>query len=90
MKKHLLLATILASSFAVHSQNKIVRVTNTLNIDREFETVEITKKALGLSSSDKLENYVVKEVTSPAFLEIQTVDTDGDGNADLLLFQPKI
>ncbi|MBF4465192.1 DUF4861 family protein [Flavobacterium sp. LC2016-12] len=90
MKKHLLLATILASSFAVHSQNKIVRVTNTLNIDREFETVEVTKKALGLSSSDKLENYVVKEVTSPAFLETQTVDTDGDGNADLLLFQPKI
>ncbi len=90
MKKYLLFATILASSFAVHSQHKIVRVTNTLNIDRELETVEITKKALGLAASDKLENYVVKEVTSPAFLETQTVDNDGDGNADVLLFQPKI
>lgn len=90
MKKHLLLTAILASSFAVHSQNKTITVTNSLAIDREFETIELTKKSLGLPSSAKLEDYSVKESGSSTFLESQLVDTDGDGKSDVLLFQPKI
>lgn len=90
MKKHLLLTVILSAGFVAYSQNKIVTVTNPLPVDREFETVELTKKSLGLPSSAKLENYAVKEIKSGLSLESQSVDNDGDGNADVLLFQPKI
>jgi len=90
LKKHLLIITILAGNFVAISQNKIITVSNNLGIDREFETIELTKKSLGLNANSKLENYAVKEVGSNSFLETQTVDQDGDGNADLLLFQPKI
>lgn len=90
MKKHLLLTVILSAGFVAYSQNKIVTVTNPLAVDREFETVELTKKSLGLPSSAKLENYAVKEKKSGLSLESQSVDNDGDGSADVLLFQPKI
>lgn len=90
MKKHILLTTILASSFALHSQNKTVTIANSLPVDREFETIELTKKTLGLPNSVKLEELAVKEKSSDLFLESQTVDNDGDGTMDVLLFQPKI
>lgn len=90
MKKHILLTTILASSLALHSQNKTVTITNALPVDREFETVELTKKLLKLPNSVKLEELAVKEKNSDLFLESQTVDNDGDGTMDVLLFQPKI
>lgn len=90
MKKHILLTTILASSFALHSQNKTVTIANALPVEREFETVELTKKLLKLPNSVKLEELAVKEKNSDLFLESQTVDNDGDGTMDVLLFQPKI
>jgi hypothetical protein len=90
LKKHLLLTAILAGSFAMQSQNKIVTISNNLKVDREFETIELTKKALGLASDSKLENYVVKDLSNNSFLESQTVDNDGDGIMDVILFQPKI
>ncbi|MCR4031950.1 MULTISPECIES: DUF4861 family protein [Flavobacterium] len=90
MKKHLLLTAILAGSFAMQSQNKIVTISNNLKVDREFETIELTKKVLGLASDSKLENYVVKDLSNNSFLESQTVDNDGDGIMDVILFQPKI
>lgn len=90
MKKPVLFLAILASSIAVHAQNKIITVTNSLPIDREFETIELTKKSLGLATSVKLENYAVKEAGTNAFLTTQSIDNDGDGITDVLLFQPKI
>ena len=90
MKKPVLFLAILASSIAVHAQNKIITVTNSLPIDREFETIELTKKSLGLPNSIKLENYAVKEAGTNTFLTTQSIDNDGDGITDVLLFQPKI
>ncbi len=90
MKKYLYIITILTANFTAFSQNKIITITNNLKIDREFETIELTKKSLGLNTNSKLEDYAVKDISSNSFLETQTVDTDGDGNADLLLFQPKM
>lgn len=90
MKKPVLFLAILASSIAVHAQNKIITVTNSLPIDREFETIELTKKSLGLATSVKLENYAVKEAGTNTFLTTQSIDNDGDGITDVLLFQPKI
>ncbi|SEO64640.1 protein of unknown function [Flavobacterium sp. CF108] len=90
MKKHFLFTAILAGSFTIQSQNKIITVSNNLKVDREFETVELTKKSLGLAADSKLENYAVKDISNNSFLETQTVDNDGDGTADVLLFQPKV
>jgi len=90
LKKPVLFLAILASSIAVHAQNKIITVTNSLPIDREFETIELTKKSLGLPNSIKLENYAVKEAGTNTFLTTQSIDNDGDGITDVLLFQPKI
>lgn len=90
MKKYLLLTVFLAANFVIYSQNKLITVTNSLTVEREFETVELTKKALGLPNSAKLEEFAVKEKNSDLFLESQAVDNDGDGTMDVLLFQPKI
>ncbi|KIQ14406.1 hypothetical protein RT99_21285 [Flavobacterium sp. MEB061] len=90
MKKYLLLTVIVASNFVAHSQNKIITIINSLNIEREFETVELTKKSLGLPDAAKLEELAIKEKNSGLFLESQAVDDDGDGTMDVLLFQPKI
>jgi len=90
LKKYLFFTALLASSFAVHSQNKIITITNSLAVDREFETVELTKKILGFPDSVKLEELAVKENKSNLYLESQTVDNDGDGVMDVLLFQPKM
>lgn len=74
----------------MQSQNKIITITNSLSVDREFETVELSKKSLGLPASAKLENYAVKEVGSNTFLTTQSIDNDGDAIIDVVLFQPKI
>jgi hypothetical protein len=90
LKKYLLLTVIVASNFVAHSQNKIITVINSLNIGREFETVELTKKSLGLPDAAKLEELAIKEKNNDLFLESQAVDSDGDGTMDILLFQPKV
>lgn len=83
----LMLITML-SSFS--QKNKIITISNSLNNDREFETVEISKTSLGLKASDKLEYYRVKELGTSTYLISQCVDENGDGINDVLLFQPKI
>ncbi|KUJ63600.1 hypothetical protein AR687_02180 [Flavobacteriaceae bacterium CRH] len=90
MKKHLLFYTLIAGSFAVQSQNKVITISNSLPIDREFETIELTIKSLGLQPSVKLEELAIKEAKSDLYLECQAVDNDGDGTMDVLLFQPKV
>jgi len=83
----LMLITMLSS---VSQKNKIITISNSLNTDREFETVEISKTSLGLKASDKLEYYRVKELGTSTYLISQCVDENGDGINDVLLFQPKI
>ncbi|MFW0739366.1 DUF4861 family protein [Flavobacterium sp. T12S277] len=90
MKKQLVFTAILASSFALHAQNKIITVTNPLPLDREFETIELTQKILGFPAGTKLENCIIKEIGSNTLLTTQAVDNDGDGTMDVLLFQPEI
>ena len=86
-----IVAVMLATTLLSFSQkNKIITISNPLNTDREFETVELSKTALGLKSSDKLEKYGIKEMESATFLITQCVDENGDGIIDVMLFQPKI
>jgi hypothetical protein len=63
-----------------------IEIKNTLNIDREFETVEVEITAI---STEKLGNLVVFDDDNNQ-LTSQVVDTDLDGKNDVILFQPKI
>jgi hypothetical protein len=78
-----ILAIMLITTFLSFSQkNKIITISNPLNTEREFETVEISKTALGLQPSDKLEKYRVKELGTSTYLISQCVDENGDGVKD--------
>ncbi len=86
-----ILALMLSSTYLLYSQkSKIITISNPLKIDREFETVEVSKSVLGLKASEKLEKFRVREVGTTAILISQCVDENDDGIFDVLLFQPKI
>lgn len=61
-----------------------IEVKNTLNIDRQFETIEID------ISEVNTENYLLVEEYSEEKITYQLVDKNLDGKNDVLLFQPKI
>ena len=86
-----ILALMLSSTYLLYSQkSKIITISNPLKIDREYETVEVSKSVLGLKASETLEKFRVREVGTMAILISQCVDENGDGISDVLLFQPKI
>ncbi|MGC6429873.1 MAG: DUF4861 family protein [Jejuia sp.] len=62
-------------------------VTNSLNLDREFETVEVSKSFLDVGS---LNGFGIIDIENGDTLVSQLVDENGDGIMDLLLFQPEI
>lgn len=64
-----------------------IKITNTLNLDRQFETVELSTTSLNL---ENLNNFGIKDSASDTMLTSQLVDTDGDSVMDVLLFQPDI
>ena len=76
--------------FSYAQKSKSITISNPLKMDREFETVELSKSILGLKPSDVLEKYGIREVGTTTFFISQCVDENGDGITDLLLFQPKI
>ena len=82
---------MLSSTLLSYAQkSKIITISNPLKIDREFETVELSKNTLNIKSSDVLEKYGIREVGTTTFYISQCVDENGDGISDVLLFQPKI
>lgn len=89
MKKVILLF-FLATLFSYAQKTKIITVSNGLNADREFETVELSKVALGLKSAEVLEKYRIRAIGTSQFLVSQCVDENGDGISDVILFQPSI
>ncbi|APZ45459.1 DUF4861 domain-containing protein [Polaribacter reichenbachii] len=60
------------------------QIQNDLNIDREFETIEID------ISKTPLKDFSLVDLETKERLITQLVDVDLDGKNDLLLFQPKI
>ena len=69
---------------------QIITVENTLDVPRSFETVEISTSDIILLKDESIENIGVVDVETNEVLISQLVDTDKDGNADVLLFQPEI
>ncbi|MDT7830511.1 DUF4861 family protein [Pricia sp. S334] len=72
------------------TQKKIV-VTNPMDVDREFETVSVSLDSLYLDETDVTEGSIViiDDATKEQIIS-QTIDSDGDGTDDTVLFQPKI
>ena len=66
---------------------KTILIKNTLNFEKTFETVELTKDFLGLKN---LNNIGILDTENGKLQVTQTVDNDGDGIMDVILFQPKI
>lgn len=75
--------------FSCDKEEKSVAVSikNPLGIERTFETVEI--EAASLASLNATAFYVVDKQKGDTLVS-QTIDYDGDGRFDVLLFQPKI
>lgn len=88
--KKVLLLFFFATLSSYSQSTKIITISNNLNADREFETIELTKTALGLKSTDVLEKYGIREMGTSQFLIAQCVDENGDGISDVILFQPTI
>lgn len=65
-------------------------VQNDLNVDRSFETVELTTDFLKLSNGASLTQVSIKDPDSQHFLTTQLIDENGDGIVDVLLFQPQL
>ena len=75
------------SSCSEQEKSKTITVKNTLDIARSFETVELTKDFLKV---DDLSNIGIRNTETQKLLVTQTIDQDGDGTLDLIIFQPEI
>jgi hypothetical protein len=72
-------------------KTKTIIIKNTLNVERTFETVELSRKCLGLKPSDNFKKYAIIKVGDPSnFLKTQCIDENKDGIDDVIIFQPKI
>ncbi len=78
---------VLTFTACTKEARKIVLIKNTLDIERTFETVELTKKLLKV---DSLTHLGVKDTESNTLMVSQLVDNNDDGVYDVLLFQPKV
>jgi len=88
MKKIILLFSIITSFCNCKSDTVLLslEVKNTLNIDREFETVEVDISVL---NHNKLDYFVILDKNKKEIIS-QLIDTDFDGKKDVLIFQPSI
>ncbi|SDX61809.1 protein of unknown function [Lutibacter oricola] len=77
----------LITSCSQEKVKQLITIENTLNIDRSFETVELSKDFLKV---EDLTTIGIRDVSSNKIQVSQLVDIDGDGVVDQLLFQPKI
>lgn len=90
MKKIIFLFLTLSFLFSCSKNVELVstiEVKNNLNIDREFETVEIDISNVNLGKGF---SFIVLNETANDTIISQVVDTNLDGKNDVILFQPNI
>ncbi|TWO32092.1 DUF4861 domain-containing protein [Seonamhaeicola sediminis] len=87
MKVLKLLILFLCLSCSQEKNQIVIEITNSLDIERKYETVELSKGFLEL---ENLEGLGVKDLETNKLLTSQLVDNDGDGVNDVLLFQPNV
>jgi len=73
------------------AEKRVITVKNPLAIERSLETVEFDLGKFQMDNTDNLANTLgIVDVETKKEMTSQTVDTDGDGILDILLFQPQI
>ncbi|MDO5980021.1 DUF4861 family protein [Flavivirga spongiicola] len=82
-----LLVAVLFSSCSNKEKTPSILVKNTLDTERSFETVELTKSLL---NAEDLAMIGIRDKETGQLQITQTVDNDGDGILDVILFQPNI
>jgi len=82
-----LLIALFLFSCSKKEQSISVVITNTLDFERTFETVTLSKSALKV---DSLSNIGIKDIKTGALQVTQLVDNNDDGIMDDILFQPQI
>lgn len=75
------------SGCAEKQLEKFIVVKNSLDIERSFETIELSKEFLKVND---LETVRIQDISTHKNYITQLVDTDADGIMDQLLFQPKV
>ncbi|ALJ03731.1 hypothetical protein APS56_00555 [Pseudalgibacter alginicilyticus] len=81
------LAIMSLSACSQKNADKTIVVKNSLDLERTFETVTLTKDFLKV---EDLSNLGIKDIETNELQITQTVDNDEDGVFDQLLFQPKV
>lgn len=70
---------------------KKIIITNTMDTDREFETVSIAIDSLNLNEAGgERGSIIIMDDAAQKTIISQTIDADGDGTDDTVLFQPQI
>jgi hypothetical protein len=82
-----LLSIVLLFACSKSEQHKTITVKNTLDVERSFEIVELTKEFLKVVD---VTTVGLRDLASKEIQLIQLVDGDGDGVMDEILFQPII
>lgn len=75
------------SSCSDQDKTKMIVVKNSLDKDRSFETIELTKDFLKV---ENLSHIGIRNSETKTLMVTQTIDKDGDGTLDLIIFQPEI
>lgn len=88
-KSKLLFLFVIVLIVSCKTATKTITVKNNLDIERSFETVEITKSDLNLQEEDNLYDYVLQDKGGVQQV-VQYEDKNDDGSVDLMLFQPKV
>ncbi len=84
-------AGLLTSCSDAAKKEYLVKVSNTLDVDRSFETVELSLSAFEFESEGKEPtDYKIIDTETQEELISQVVDSDGTGVNDQILFQPKL
>ena len=81
------LTIVLVFSCSEKDKDTIISVKNPLNVERSFETVELTKSLLKV---EDLSTIGIRNTETKKLELTQTVDNDGDGVLDVILFQPQV
>ncbi len=87
MKKIVILLSVVFWSCQNERPSILVEVKNSLDIDRSFETVEISATDLANLNSNAF--HVIDKALGDTLVS-QTIDYDVDGQFDVLLFQPEL
>ena len=75
--------------FSCNSENFLIKVTNDLNINRSFETVELDLNLFPQKLINNISEYGIFDLKNNLLLS-QIIDNNLDGKNDIIIFQPQI